>query len=109
MNKPVNEQIEALNIDFVFYSEIETEKAEQLALTAKDHADNLTLMRDTLISIAMNQSGLASHSAQDALRKVGLCYHFMQDYFYDTHDEDHTGYSCTECHKFSKGKMEPFA
>ncbi len=109
MSESINEQIADLQNDFNYFGEIADKKAERFALKAKDRADTLTLMRDTLISIAMNQGGLASHTAQDALRKVGLCYHFTQDYFYDSTSEDHTGYSCTECHRFSKEKMEPFA
>ena len=73
MTESINEWIADLQQDFVFFSEVETKEAEEVALNAKHHADTLTLVRDTLISIAMNQGGLASHTAQEALGRVGLC------------------------------------
>jgi len=109
MTESINEQIADLQNDFVYFGEVETAEGQEVALKAKHRGDTLTLVRDTLISIAMNQSGLASHAAQDALGRVGLCYHFTQDYLHDTHDESVCGYTCTECRKFSKEKMEPFA
>jgi len=109
MTESINEQISVHQNNFVYFGEVETKEGHDIALKAKHRADTLILLRDTLISISLNQCGLASHAAQDALGKLGLCYHFEQDYLLDSTVPAVTGFTCTECGKFSKEKMEPFA
>ena len=110
MDKSVNKQIEELQNDFLYYSEIETVEGAEIALTAKRRADTLTLLRDTLISIATNQAGIASHTAKDALQKVGLCYHVNQIYKGGPGSNEAGGYwRCADCSEMSAERLEPFA
>lgn len=109
MNKSIEHLIETLDIAATFLGISKLKDSRLAGDDLQMAANTLRDLRDTLISIALNRGGIASHTAQDALARVGLCYHFTQDYLSDSHDVSVTGYTCAECQKFSKEKMEPFA
>ena len=106
MENNVEYLIEILDEQAVLFGESNAPEHQQEALRVQLTANCLRRYRDTLISIANCQGGVASHQAQDALVMTGHCGHFNRVFYSRNGLKDY--WHCRDCDKKTDELMVPF-
>lgn len=100
--------IEELDGEAMIYSEESDptlrEVGERLSLTVS----MLRNFRDSLISIALTQGGIAAHQAQDVLKKSGYCYHFNSTFLAEIEGKRSAAWHCQDCGRIDAARLVPY-
>jgi len=103
MQNLLNIVVDELDTQATICDEVGEPGSYEMGLRFQFAANSLRKFRDTLISIANCQAGIASHAAEVALTDTGLCAHVNQVY------RAGPGFwCCRDCEKESGEKMVPF-
>jgi len=99
----VEELIDALHGEACFYTDSSDKGLIAIGNRLQITANVMEGFRDTLISIALNQNGMASHQAQNTLKMSGYCYHFNTIFSSETTGKfpREAYWLCQDCHKES--------
>jgi len=109
MEIDVVQLIEVLEEQSVVYGTSDAPEHAVESIRLQLTANCLRRFRDTLISIANCQAGIASHAAQDALTKTGHCSHFNSVYRAGPGPNESDGvWFCHDCKKESDIRLMPF-
>lgn len=107
METNVTELIEALDDQATLFGESGIPNQQEEVLRLQLTANCLRRFRDTLISIANCQAGIASHTARKDLLDTGHCAHDSCKFESDAKAKT-SFWSCLNCKKESDERLVPF-
>lgn len=107
MKYDVQELIDGLDELATLQDEAKTPDHLTAALHFQLASNCLRRYRDTLISIANCQNGIASHQAQGALTSTGHCSHFNNTYRAQLSGKANAWF-CSDCGRASPERLVPF-
>ncbi len=100
--------IEHYSGEAMFLGEVEDRTAREVATKSALTVQTLRAFRDTLISIARCQNGLASHQAQDVLKELGYCDHSKAVFHAAPTRDFPEGWYCADCDKTFTDRLVPY-
>lgn len=107
MKIDVTKLINTLDEQALLYGESKATEHHDESIRLQLTANCLRKFRDTLISIANCQAGVASHTAKKTLIETGHCAHESSKFV--VHNEAQTSkWQCLACDKESDERLMPF-
>lgn len=109
MNSTVNNLIEHYVVEADLFDALGEPDSAEIGARMKLTACVLKEFRDTLMAVARNQGGMASHQAQEVLTKTGHCSHFNSVCRAGPGPNESGGsWICHDCKKESGERLMPF-